>query len=314
MTLINWPKNPFITKTHTGVYGIVRKDGQILLIKKARGPYTGLYDLPGGSQEPFETIEETLVREIKEETGCDVVSFQKIGKKTILFSSFTKQSGQSGCLEHTGFLFDVQVRGEPSTLGDGIDSAGAVWVDEKDLSSLNATPFVLIAIQKEVISLANDEGVCVDVGVRKQNIPESRFPIIGAVLLFRSSGKLVLQQIACSKKNDGGKWSFSAAGHVDAGEMFDEAALRELKEEMGVEGSVHSYIGCVRKWRETHFGAFYHGFKVVSDDEIFPDSKEVESVGEFELLEIQEMIKQNPSAFKDVFVQLFDLYLKTNGF
>lgn len=35
-------------KIYIGVYGIILNEGKILLIKKARGPYKGMYDLPGG--------------------------------------------------------------------------------------------------------------------------------------------------------------------------------------------------------------------------------------------------------------------------
>ena len=69
-----------ITKTHFGVYGSIVKDGKILLIKKSRGPYTGLYDLPGGSQEQGESHLETLKREIMEETGC-VFFKPSVGKR-----------------------------------------------------------------------------------------------------------------------------------------------------------------------------------------------------------------------------------------
>ena len=66
-------RDPRVTKAHFGVYGSIIKDDKILLIKKARGPYTGMYDLPGGSQEKGESHADTLKREIKEETGCDVI-------------------------------------------------------------------------------------------------------------------------------------------------------------------------------------------------------------------------------------------------
>ncbi len=36
---------------YTGVYGVYIQNAQILLIKKARGPYRGMYDLPGGGIE-----------------------------------------------------------------------------------------------------------------------------------------------------------------------------------------------------------------------------------------------------------------------
>jgi len=66
------------THSHFGIYGYVKKDDSILLIKKARGPYKGMYDLPGGGPEENETNEETFIRELKEETGLDVISHRKL--------------------------------------------------------------------------------------------------------------------------------------------------------------------------------------------------------------------------------------------
>ena len=74
-----------VTKFHKGVYAIIKNDNQILLIKKARGPYTGLFDLPGGSPEKDEAPEQTLIREVKEETNCDVASCTFLEEKTIIF-------------------------------------------------------------------------------------------------------------------------------------------------------------------------------------------------------------------------------------
>ena len=132
-----------VTKFHKGVYGIIKKDNRILVIKKARGPYTGLYDSHGGSPEPGETPELTLIREVKEETNCDVVDYVFLEEKTIIFSDFTPQSGKTGVLQHTGILFQANVTGKPTKQGDGLDSKGAVWICVDDLNSKNATPFVL---------------------------------------------------------------------------------------------------------------------------------------------------------------------------
>ena len=137
-----------VTRAHLGVYGVIKKDGHILVIKKARGPYTGLYDLPGGTPENNETPEETVTREIKEETNCDLTNKSNKRIKTILFNRFTKESGLTGCIQHTGIIFDVTVQGEPTTTGDGLDSNGAKWVSMDELSPENASPFVLIACNK----------------------------------------------------------------------------------------------------------------------------------------------------------------------
>ena len=33
----------FVTRSHKGIYGIIRKNNQILLIRKARGPYKDIF-------------------------------------------------------------------------------------------------------------------------------------------------------------------------------------------------------------------------------------------------------------------------------
>lgn len=47
------------------------KEGKILLIKRVRGDYQGLWGLPGGKVEGDEHLSEAAVREISEETGLD---------------------------------------------------------------------------------------------------------------------------------------------------------------------------------------------------------------------------------------------------
>lgn len=134
-----------VTKVHFGVYGAIVHDGKILLIKKARGPYTGLYDLPGGRQEKGESYLDTLKREIMEETGCEVVGAVNERKERVIFSDFTKERGETGVLQHEAVLYDVTIKGEAKIDGDGLDSNEAFWVDINDLSDKNATPYALIA-------------------------------------------------------------------------------------------------------------------------------------------------------------------------
>lgn len=51
----------------------------VLLTKRACPPFKGMYCLPGGHIEPNETAEDAVVREVKEETGLDVVSLECLG-------------------------------------------------------------------------------------------------------------------------------------------------------------------------------------------------------------------------------------------
>jgi 8-oxo-dGTP diphosphatase len=50
-------------------YGVAVRDGRILL---GRSVFSGLWDIPGGAVEPWETLPEGLVREFREETGVEV--------------------------------------------------------------------------------------------------------------------------------------------------------------------------------------------------------------------------------------------------
>jgi 16S rRNA (adenine1518-N6/adenine1519-N6)-dimethyltransferase len=55
------------------------------------------------------------------------------------------------------------------------------------------------------------------------------------VLIFNRLGEIFLQKRSIWKDTNPGKWDSSAAGHVDAGESYEEAARRELREEIGID-------------------------------------------------------------------------------
>lgn len=54
------------------------------------------------------------------------------------------------------------------------------------------------------------------------------------VLVFNSRGEVFLQKRSMKKDRQPGLWDSSASGHVDSGEDYDECAMRELHEEIGL--------------------------------------------------------------------------------
>ncbi|MGW4671339.1 NUDIX hydrolase [Streptomyces sp. NPDC004324] len=58
---------------------------------------------------------------------------------------------------------------------------------------------------------------------------------VAFVMLHNARGELLLHQRAATKRAYPLYWSGAAAGHVNAGESYEEAAHRELREEMGIE-------------------------------------------------------------------------------
>ncbi|HRE21565.1 MAG TPA: NUDIX hydrolase [Rhabdaerophilum sp.] len=47
----------------------VFREGRVLLARRAKAPGFGLYSLPGGRVEPGETMQEAVLRELREEVG-----------------------------------------------------------------------------------------------------------------------------------------------------------------------------------------------------------------------------------------------------
>lgn len=62
--------------------GIIKKKEEILLIKRERGNFAGLYGIPGGKVEECEHIDEAVKREIREEVGLDLKFNQLLGIAT----------------------------------------------------------------------------------------------------------------------------------------------------------------------------------------------------------------------------------------
>ena len=55
------------------------------------------------------------------------------------------------------------------------------------------------------------------------------------VLVFNARGQVFLQRRSMQKDRQPGLWDSSASGHVDSGEDYDACALRELREEIGLQ-------------------------------------------------------------------------------
>ena len=131
------------TSQHVGVYGVWRVEGSLVLVRKTRGPYTGLLDLPGGSPEPGETIAENLARELREETGVELVAHAE----PWAFSFHVDQDsrGEPIDFQHRGWIAEVEVRGRLRLDIVDEDVAGATLLEAG--TSAGVSPLVREALR-----------------------------------------------------------------------------------------------------------------------------------------------------------------------
>ena len=68
------PRHPLLT-----VDGLVLYEGRLVAVRRKNEPFKGMPALPGGFVELGETTEESVVREIREETGLDTRVVRLVG-------------------------------------------------------------------------------------------------------------------------------------------------------------------------------------------------------------------------------------------
>ncbi len=212
----------------------------------------------GGHFEHGESPEECLLREVKEETGYTLTSWKYRGIVTFVYGEDT--------VEYMSLYTADGFTGEPIECDEG----ELEWVDKKDIPALELWEgdkifFRLLDMEREFFSLklvynrsdvlqyaaldgeplelfdeiredGSRTGVVKERGVVHED--GSLHPTVHTWIV-RSNDKsgydLLLQKRSECKDSNPGCWDISSAGHVEAGHGYLESAIRELKEELGID-------------------------------------------------------------------------------
>jgi len=125
------------------------------------------------------------------------------------------------------------------------------------------------------------------------------------MLIFNQSGELFLQKRSIWKDRNPAKWDSSAAGHVDAGETYEIAAERELREEIGVTLRLQSLgrLPCTEKtgWE------FIEVFRGVHEGPFTLAPMEIETGAFFPLAQVRDWAARQPEDFSPVFLQCLEM-------
>ena|SRR5680860_15207 len=127
---------------------IFSKDNKILMGKKdpaKGGVYSDCWHIPGGGKDEGETLEQTLMREVLEETGIDISSYQI---KPIPFigsgiSEKTLKTGEKVLCKMEFNRFEVNIddkNAEKIVLLPTDDLIEMRWFDSKELKNVKQIP------------------------------------------------------------------------------------------------------------------------------------------------------------------------------
>jgi len=127
------------------------------------------------------------------------------------------------------------------------------------------------------------------------------------VLVFNARGETFLQKRSQTKDREPGRWGAACSGHVDSGEDYDTAAVRELGEELGWKPAEPlQRILRLDACRETD-QEFVWVYRCPGEGPFTLNTDEVETGGWFELVQIDPWMAGQPEQFTTSFRKLWQM-------
>ena len=132
-----YPQRPIL-----GVGALIFEGDCILLVERGKDPLKGYWSLPGGVLEPGETLEQGVVREVREETGLEVTPVRLLE----IFERIIRDA--QGQPEYHYVLIDYICRVTGGTLAAADDASRVAWAPRDLLGSYQITTGTLPVIEK----------------------------------------------------------------------------------------------------------------------------------------------------------------------
>ena len=130
------------------------------------------------------------------------------------------------------------------------------------------------------------------------------------VFLFTRDGKMLIQKRSADRAASPSGLDCSVSEHVKAGESYLDAALRGMKEEMGVTGiEIHPLVTFRMNYglNDNEISRLYKG--IVEPEKVRFDPVEIAEIGYFSIDELQAMMNTEKIKFCGWFVQILNWYL-----
>jgi len=136
---------------------------------------------------------------------------------------------------------------------------------------------------------------------------------IVVVLVFNNRSQLYIQKRSPNADTSPNMWDHSAAGHVDEGEEPEQAAKRELNEELGIKANALEFISSFKTQREEKdkkLNRFWSIYRFSFDGSMTLQESEV-SEGKFVDIDwLKNEIDTNPKDYTDGLKSSLEAYLR----
>lgn len=124
------------------------------------------------------------------------------------------------------------------------------------------------------------------------------------VMIFNAAGEIFLQKRSIWKDRNPAQWDSATAGHVDAGETYEQAARREVREEIGIEIGPLTPVCKLGCGPETGF-EFLQIYRAGHEGPFRFAAREVEGGWWFDVAHVRRWLAAHPEDFTPIFRMAF---------
>lgn len=157
----------------------------------------------------------------------------------------------------------------------------------------------------QFIDVVNDKNEIIGNATEEEVYQKKLAHRIVHVLVFDSKGKIALQLRSKTKSFCPGCWSTTVGGRVQSGESYEEAAAREMKEEIGVILDLEKIADEI--YTNNGLKMFQRIYKTKFDGQLSTSDPDIERFEYKSLSEVQDMIN-NGEKFHPEFMVILKKY------
>jgi len=161
---------------------------------------------------------------------------------------------------------------------------------------------------QEILEVVDDQDRVIGSAPRAEIHANSWRHRAAHVFLFNPQGQIYVQRRSASKDRFPGALDSSAAGHVEPGEGYEEAAIRELQEELGI----HAQLDEALRVPASEITDYEHVvvYRADADQEPRPNAEEIQWGGFMAPERLTLLMERNPDDFVPGFIYLWREYLR----